>query len=63
MGMLHFKEAKRTVLMVNGSKKAELVKKLISSEPTEAIPATYLKNLEHAGLYLDEEAASFIVSR
>ena len=63
MGMLHFKEAKRTVLMVNGSKKAELVKKLISSEPTEAIPATYLKNLEHTGLYLDEEAASLIVNR
>lgn len=60
MGMLHFKEAKRVVLMVSGSKKAGIVKELVASEPNEAIPATYLKKLGQASLYLDKEAASFI---
>lgn len=57
MGMLHVKEAKRVVLMVNGAKKAELVKKLINSEPNEALPASFIKSLESASLYLDNEAA------
>ena len=55
--MLHVKEAKRVVLMVNGAKKAELVKKLINSEPNEALPASFIKSLESASLYLDNEAA------
>jgi glucosamine-6-phosphate isomerase len=55
MGMMHFKEAKRVVLMVNGIKKAEAVDKLINSEPNEALPASFLKSLEDASLYLDNE--------
>jgi glucosamine-6-phosphate isomerase len=55
MGMLHFKEAKRVVLMVNGARKAEVVDKLVKSEPDEALPASFLKSLEDASLYLDNE--------
>ncbi|HHY82904.1 MAG TPA: glucosamine-6-phosphate deaminase [Clostridiales bacterium] len=60
MGMLHFRDAKRVVLMANGSKKAEIIKKLWESEPNEAVPASYLKKLNHASLYLDSDAASLI---
>jgi 6-phosphogluconolactonase/glucosamine-6-phosphate isomerase/deaminase len=55
MGMLHFKEAKRVVLMINGAKKAAVVDKLINSEPNETLPASFIKSLESASLYLDNE--------
>lgn len=57
MGMLHFKEAKRVVLMVNGMKKADVVEKLVNCTPDKAFPASYIKKLDHSSLYLDREAA------
>lgn len=60
MGMLHIKQTKRVILCVSGDKKADIVKKLIQAELTEKLPASYLKTLSSASLFLDSEAASYI---
>ena len=57
MGMNHFKEAKRVVLTINGAKKADIVKRLLDSVPSEGLPASFVKTLDSASLYLDQEAA------
>ncbi|MEZ0537578.1 glucosamine-6-phosphate deaminase [Caldicellulosiruptoraceae bacterium PP1] len=60
MGFLHIKEAKQVILAVSSKNKAEIVKKLLDSEPNFLLPASYLKNLSNCSLYLDKDAAMLI---
>lgn len=60
MGMLHIKETRRVILSVSGAMKAEIVKQLIDVETNEKFPASYLKIMDNASLFLDSEAASLI---
>lgn len=52
--------AKHIFLMVNGSKKAQIVKRVTDSEPTTTIPATLLKGHRDFRIYLDADAAALI---
>lgn len=58
LGYAQFAAARDIVLMVNGAHKAPVVRRLVGSVPTEALPASFLKTLPRARLYLDAECAS-----
>jgi glucosamine-6-phosphate isomerase len=62
LGLATLLESKHIFLLVNGKRKAEIVKKVIEGNITEEIPATILR--KHTGLkiYLDVEAAEMIQS-
>lgn len=57
LGIDNFHQARRTVLMVNGAAKAEILSKILNAPaPDEQIPATALLTFENASLYCDREA-------
>ncbi len=58
LGIASILSAKHNFLIVSGAHKAAIIKKLMESEPTPALPVTWLKNHPNAYLYLDEAAAS-----
>jgi glucosamine-6-phosphate isomerase len=53
-------ESKHIMLMVTGSKKAAIVKRLLSSPETEDLPASFFLSHPHITIYLDREAASLL---
>lgn len=58
LGIRNFYEAKRTVLMINGSHKREITKKILDAEGTDnMIPATALYDFPNGSVYYDSEAA------
>ncbi len=63
MGMLHIKHSHMVILCVNGKKKAQIVSQLFNNEPSEMLPASYLKTLSNAALFLDREAAGTNTSK
>jgi len=62
LGVATLMEARHIILLVSGSHKAEIVKKVIEEEISEQLPASLLR--QHPGLriYLDEEAAQMVES-
>lgn len=61
LGIENFRQARRTVLMVNGSHKAEIVQGLLDAPAvTPELPATVLREFDHASFYCDEEAAALL---
>lgn len=60
IGLGDMERAARKVLVVNGSKKAEIVKKIVESEASSSLPATLLKKWSNADIFCDREAAAFI---
>jgi glucosamine-6-phosphate isomerase len=63
LGLGTLMEAKYVVLLVNGSKKASIVKQVMEGPITENIPGSLFRN--HLGfvVYLDKEAASMLVAK
>jgi galactosamine-6-phosphate isomerase len=57
LGVATLLEAKHIILVANGEHKAEIVKKIITDEPSEQIPGTLLRNHPSLQIYLDAEAA------
>lgn len=60
LGIATLLSARHVFLMVNGNRKAAIVKHVIDADATEAIPATLLKEHADFRIYLDKEAAAFI---
>ncbi|MDX2045501.1 MAG: glucosamine-6-phosphate deaminase [Chitinophagaceae bacterium] len=60
LGIGSLMKAKKVFLLVNGPRKAEIVKKVIGGEITHAVPATLLRNHPALGIYLDKEAAQLL---
>jgi 6-phosphogluconolactonase/glucosamine-6-phosphate isomerase/deaminase len=60
LGVRHMFDARKVVLQIGGSHKAEIVEKIYRSAPTEKIPATVLKLLPRGVVVLDQDAASGI---
>ena len=58
IGIKHFLEAKKEILVISGEKKADIVKKLIEEEVSEAIPATSAKMHKNSILIIDSESSS-----
>ncbi len=57
LGIKHIKEADSVILLVNGEKKADIVKKVFEVEVNNQVPATIAKEHNNSYLFLDEKAA------
>ena len=53
IGLGDMAEGRDVVLIVFGEKKREIIQKLLDSEPTTALPASFLKTLPHARLWYE----------
>jgi glucosamine-6-phosphate isomerase len=60
LGLKYIMEAKTVILQMNGSRKAEVVKRLIESAVSSAFPASAIKSHLNSFLLLDKEAAVFV---
>lgn len=60
MGIKTIYNAKKIVMLVLGENKANIVKKMLESDPTEKIPATLIMDHMDLTIVLDEAAASKI---
>lgn len=57
LGMQTLMEARHLVLMVSGAHKAEIVRRMLEEESSEALPASLLRRHPGLTIYLDREAA------
>lgn len=60
LGLQHLTETKKVILIANGIKKANIIKKTIEEKITEQIPATIMQAHTNGMIMLDEDAASLI---
>jgi galactosamine-6-phosphate isomerase len=60
LGLANLLEAKHLFLVANGTKKAEIIKKIDLEAPNEALPATLLKNHPGFRMYIDADAAALL---
>ena len=60
LGIKYIMETKTVILQLNGTRKADVVRKLIDSEVTTAFPASALKAHANSFLLLDSEAVKRI---
>ena len=58
LGLRHFTEAKKAVLIVSGATKAGIMAKSLEGEVNTAVPASIMQNMPNAIILLDKEAAS-----
>jgi glucosamine-6-phosphate deaminase len=60
LGLSHLKEAKLPIVMANGEKKAAIIAKALSINPTEQLPASIVQKIPQAFVMLDQQAANEI---
>lgn len=60
IGIADIREAKDIVLLVNGERKKEILKKIMESPVTNQLPATALKEMPQAAILCDKEAAELL---
>lgn len=60
LGIADIIEARRVILLVNGNKKAAIVKRVLEGDISEEFPASLLRRHKNFSVYLDEEAASLL---
>lgn len=60
LGIASIMKAKHVILMVNGEKKASIVKKVIEGEITNDVPASLLRKHNSFSLFMDKAAAAKI---
>lgn len=60
LGLQNFLEARFAVMIANGTKKAEIIKKAIEEPISTAVPATIMRMHKNSLLMVDEEAAALI---
>ena len=60
LGLKHFLESKKVMMMASGKKKAGIMKQVLEEAITPAIPASIIRMHENAVVMMDEEAASLI---
>ena len=56
LGIENFAEASRSVLMISGLHKQEILQKIISGPITIEVPATAMRNFNNAVIYCDKDA-------
>ncbi len=60
LGIRHLMESKCAILIANGTKKAEIIRKVVKGEVTNKIPASILQRHKNCYLFLDKDAASML---
>ncbi len=60
LGFAWLQSARRLMLLVNGAKKAAIVKEMLEGPVSSQVPASILQTLSDAEILLDQEASSLI---
>jgi glucosamine-6-phosphate isomerase len=60
LGMATMMESKHIILLVSGSHKTEIVKKVLEGDISEELPGSLLRNHPSLKIYLDKDAARLI---
>lgn len=60
LGIANLMEARQVILVVNGSKKASIVKQVLEGKISEELPASLMRNHKHFTVYLDAAAARYL---
>jgi len=60
LGLGHVMEARKVILLANGKKKASIIAKTLTSEISNEVPATILRNHLNSVIMLDVDAATEI---
>ena len=60
LGLKHLMEAEMAVLIVNGSHKADILKKVLEGDVTDKLPASILKLHDNSCIIIDKEAAKLL---
>jgi galactosamine-6-phosphate isomerase len=60
VGIKHLLEAKEAMIMANGESKAEIIKKVVSEEISEKLPATAIRKHPNGSLWMDKAAAALL---
>ena len=63
LGFNHVLQAKKVILIANGIKKAEIIRKALEEEVTSYLPASIIRNHVNGWAMIDDEAASSLKSR
>jgi glucosamine-6-phosphate isomerase len=56
LGLKHFMNARKVIMMANGAKKAGIIKHTLEADITTGIPSTYIREHRNALLLVDREA-------
>jgi 6-phosphogluconolactonase/glucosamine-6-phosphate isomerase/deaminase len=57
LGLRHLKEARLPIVMANGEKKAAIIHRILTTSPTEKVPATIVHDIPQGYVMVDELAA------
>ncbi len=63
LGIKHILEANQALLLANGTKKAEVIKKTLNEKISNQLPSTAIRLHDNAIVMLDKEAAELIPKR
>lgn len=63
LGLKHLQDAKKVLLLANGIKKAEVIKKAVEGVVTNSFPASIMQTHANGWVMADEEAASLLDKR
>lgn len=63
LGLKHFLEAKKVLMLANGLKKAPVIKKMLEEEISTQMPASIIRTHSNSEVILDKEAASMLKSQ
>ena len=56
LGVGNFAEARRCVLMISGSHKHDILRKILASQVSNKIPATIIKKFANSSIFCDNSA-------
>jgi galactosamine-6-phosphate isomerase len=63
LGLKHLLEAGKVLLVANGHKKAEVIRKALEEEITTLLPASIIRDHPNSCVMLDEAASSALTTR
>jgi 6-phosphogluconolactonase/glucosamine-6-phosphate isomerase/deaminase len=63
LGLQHLLDAKKAILMANGIKKADIMRKTLEENITPHIPASIMRKHRDGVIMIDEEAAAKLTTR
>jgi 6-phosphogluconolactonase/glucosamine-6-phosphate isomerase/deaminase len=58
LGLKHFRDARLPILVANGEKKAHIIRQILTSSPSESLPASIIQLIDQGMVMLDEAANS-----
>jgi len=63
LGLKHLKESKKVLLLANGTKKADVVRRTVEEKVTNTFPASIMQTHANGFVMVDKEAASLLTQK